>query len=825
MHKFTVWILFILLVVILGSINQSSGEVFLSGPLAPSVIGPISVCNENIEVQGQLTGSIVRVYANGRLVAEGTASWSKQVFPLLPGEVLNPGEEVVAEQEDKTGTISDRSPTLVYVQSAPAQVGPVSFTTEVFACGECIRLTGAVPGANVEVGLYNGVIFDVRGHANATHGDARIGLNPPTGMNEKLAARQTACGIPGPFIEASPATILEEFTAELEPPNIEEPLLECQDRVTITDVLPGAIVTVERSNGQTHSACFDAPHLYFPVEPPLELDEELVATAEFPRCGLSSKSLPVLVDCADPVPEPFILSPICAGSTEVWIANLEPGSKVNIFIDGIDLGIGEASDYINKFNVPPLSSGTVSATQELCGNWSLISNEVLVDTQPPTTQTPEIVVPIYSCGGAVHVKNVTPGAQIIIWSEQLGAPIGQAFAFTNEALVKVSPHLMSEDRIYAEMTGCEGLNIRSDLVPVDNFEGIKAPSVTTPIFVKANSVLVSDVVPGSTVDIYINGLWQGANVIAGNEGVITLLSSVEVGDSVHARQRLCSEISEVSSEVIVVPPPPQAVFDAFPQEGLAPLITNFTNQTSGVFTDLEWDFDGNGTTDNTSENPSYTYTQPGEYDVRLTAIGPGGNTHTILTVTVLEPPSALFSALPLNGTAPLLVSFNNNSAGSINNYTWDFDGNGITNSTLENPSYTYQTPGSYTVTLTAFGPENSSDTISHTITVTQPVEQSTTLILAAKHPFGDCGVFHQDHEPEISGTVVKIKNESGYLLVIRNSQLDKYPSLLSIPANDELTVSYQGDDILNNWIITVPEAECPQSVSIPQIVNITITYK
>ena len=41
--------------------------------LSPRVIGPLSECSGSVRVQGQLTGSMVTIFANGSVVGSGTA--------------------------------------------------------------------------------------------------------------------------------------------------------------------------------------------------------------------------------------------------------------------------------------------------------------------------------------------------------------------------------------------------------------------------------------------------------------------------------------------------------------------------------------------------------------------------------------------------------------------------------------------------------------------------------------------------------------------------------------------------------------------------------
>lgn len=63
-----------------------------------------------------------------------------------------------------------------------------------------------------------------------------------------------------------------------------------------------------------------------------------------------------------------------------------------------------------------------------------------------------------------------------------------------------------------------------------------------------------------------------------------------------------------------------------------------------------------------------------------------------------EPPVADFTAYPTSGTAPLTVSFTDQSANYATSWQWDF-GDGNTD-TKQNPQHTYQKAGHYTVQLT-----------------------------------------------------------------------------------------------------------------------------
>ncbi len=79
-----------------------------------------------------------------------------------------------------------------------------------------------------------------------------------------------------------------------------------------------------------------------------------------------------------------------------------------------------------------------------------------------------------------------------------------------------------------------------------------------------------------------------------------------------------------------------------------------------------------------------------------------------------SPPEASFSASPTSGEAPLTVNFSDTSTGDLASWSWDF-GDG-SSSTLQNPTHTYDSAGTYTAELTVTGP-GGSDNAEQTITV------------------------------------------------------------------------------------------------------------
>ena len=82
-------------------------------------------------------------------------------------------------------------------------------------------------------------------------------------------------------------------------------------------------------------------------------------------------------------------------------------------------------------------------------------------------------------------------------------------------------------------------------------------------------------------------------------------------------------------------------------------------------------------------------------------------------------PVSDFTADPVNGYAPLSVSFTDNSTGTISSRLWNF-GDGQT-STIQNPTHEYTATGVYTVGLSVAGPGGSDWLVKpNYITVTVP---------------------------------------------------------------------------------------------------------
>lgn len=178
--------------------------------------------------------------------------------------------------------------------------------------------------------------------------------------------------------------------------------------------------------------------------------------------------------------------------------------------------------------------------------------------------------------------------------------------------------------------------------------------------------------------------------------------------------------------------PPVAAFatNPNPATGATPLSVTFTDQSTNVPTSWLWTVTPSiGFTytsgSATSQNPVINFTAPGTYLVTLRATnGAGNNTSAAKTVTVIAPPVAAFATNPnpASGTAPLSVTFTDQSTNTPTSWQWNVTpATGFTyttgSATSQNPVINFTTVGTYSVTLTATNSAGSNTTTARTITV------------------------------------------------------------------------------------------------------------
>lgn len=153
---------------------------------------------------------------------------------------------------------------------------------------------------------------------------------------------------------------------------------------------------------------------------------------------------------------------------------------------------------------------------------------------------------------------------------------------------------------------------------------------------------------------------------------------------------------------------------------------------------FEWDFENNGTYDDTGSSVSHIYTHPGVYDVQLRVTdneSATGILTTPLQITITPPkqdPVAIGLADPLVVDVGQQVHFFDDfsfdpDGGDITLYEWDFENDGTYDMTGADVNYAYDTDGTYMVQFRVTDDEGASDTLDTPITiVVNPVSNDPT---------------------------------------------------------------------------------------------------
>jgi PKD repeat protein len=180
--------------------------------------------------------------------------------------------------------------------------------------------------------------------------------------------------------------------------------------------------------------------------------------------------------------------------------------------------------------------------------------------------------------------------------------------------------------------------------------------------------------------------------------------------------------------------PPVADFIGNPITVMATGSVQFTDQSINSPTSWSWTFEGGTPATSTEQNPVVIYNTPGTYNVTLEASNiNGSDTETkvdYITVTTLQPPVADFTASDTNISEGDSITFTDSSTNNPTSWSWSFPGGTPSSSTEQNPTITYNTEGTYNVTLTATNGAGSDEEIKVdyiTVTIVLPTVGNTTV--------------------------------------------------------------------------------------------------
>jgi gliding motility-associated-like protein len=158
-----------------------------------------------------------------------------------------------------------------------------------------------------------------------------------------------------------------------------------------------------------------------------------------------------------------------------------------------------------------------------------------------------------------------------------------------------------------------------------------------------------------------------------------------------------TSISEVKTNYILINPLPQPSFTVSNPPCSLPASVNISNVSPSSGMSYQWNF-GNGQTSTAQNPPAINYSTQGSYNIQLTVTNTstGCTNNSSQSVNIFNY-AAGFTYSPQTICTGTPVNFTSTSSPGTNSYSWNF-GNGQT-SAGANPSATYNSAGTYTVSL------------------------------------------------------------------------------------------------------------------------------
>ncbi len=188
--------------------------------------------------------------------------------------------------------------------------------------------------------------------------------------------------------------------------------------------------------------------------------------------------------------------------------------------------------------------------------------------------------------------------------------------------------------------------------------------------------------------------------------------------------------------------PPTAVLDAPAEVTVNESVTLDASESTdeGAISEYRWDFDGDGVVDANTTSPTieHAYDEAGVVEASVEVVDEDGETSTATaSIDVLppnQPPNASLDApdAPLEDESVTLDASNSTDDRGIDEYEWDFDGDGTVDRTTDEPTvqHAFPDPGNVTAAVTVVDSSGDTDTASATIDV-QPVDDPPVANLDA----------------------------------------------------------------------------------------------
>lgn len=157
--------------------------------------------------------------------------------------------------------------------------------------------------------------------------------------------------------------------------------------------------------------------------------------------------------------------------------------------------------------------------------------------------------------------------------------------------------------------------------------------------------------------------------------------------------------AEVKTAYITINPLPVAAFNTSGNGCTVPFGVTFSNvSATGSGITYSWNF-GNGQTSTLQNPPMVTYSTAGTFDASLTVTNTVTGCVSNISHSIVVSNFAAGIDAPANGCVGVPIQVQDNSTVGANSWIWSSGGGQTV--TQQNPTFVYNTPGTYTITLTS----------------------------------------------------------------------------------------------------------------------------
>lgn len=202
------------------------------------------------------------------------------------------------------------------------------------------------------------------------------------------------------------------------------------------------------------------------------------------------------------------------------------------------------------------------------------------------------------------------------------------------------------------------------------------------------------------LDVFLDGTgWTGASTPTDAVSGVAASPAPPLGSRIYDTSGITGTTGTVTVHHMLTTEftftPAVGLYPAFTSDvrtGGSPLAVQFSDRSfssaPGGVVAWQWDVDGDGVTDYTTPNPTHVYTACGTYNVSLTVIDTVNGAQTITRQAWIET-DVVTPDFTWQLSGPGIVQFLDQSTPTPTSWAWDLDGDGIVDSTAQNPVWIY----------------------------------------------------------------------------------------------------------------------------------------